>query len=290
MLTVAVAERRILRGVSPTLAYQFLDADGNPAAPAGVVTIGITTADGTDLVTAGTATTGTDTAPRTYALAAVNTLEQLTVTWTDAGDTSTQVQLVDVVGGFFFSAAQARTAETAIADGNEYTTEQIGDARREVEDECEWICAVAFVPRFCRVALDGSGRSLLRTRNLELRTLRAVTVDGDAYSGPELEAVLLDRPAGTLRLPSGHWPAGVGNVTVEYEHGLDRPPVDLVKASIIRLRHRLNMNRSAIPDRAERFVFGDATFVLSMPGQFKTGIPDVDAVYGRYSRREPVPL
>jgi hypothetical protein len=292
VLAVAVADRRILRGSPATLSYQFQDADGVAAAPAGAATIGVVKADQSDLVAAGTATVGTGSDPRTYALAAVNTLELLTATFTDAGDGSTHEQRIEVVGGYYFSVAAARAAEPSLADTASYDQATVVAARREVEDEAERICARAFVPRFCRDQLDGSGRSALRLTNPDLRQLRSVKVDGVAYSGPQLAAVLPDRSRGELRLPATGtptttWPAGVGNVIVEYDYGWDRPPAELVKAAILRLRSRLNMPRSGVPDRAERIVLAEgATYTLSMPGEFQTGIPDVDAVYWRYSNRQ----
>jgi hypothetical protein len=79
---------------------------------------------------------------------------------------------------------------------------------------------------------------------------------------------------------------GRRNVIVELEYGLDRPPADLVREAKIRLRTVLNSNKSGVPDRASSFTMAEGgTFRLDMPGPFKTGIPTVDAAYGRYSRR-----
>jgi hypothetical protein len=291
MLAVAVADRRILRGVATTLDYQFVDADGTNAAPSGTVTVGVTKADGTAVVNPGTATSGSGTAPRTVALAAVNTLELLTATWTDGGDASTHVEHIEVVGGYYFSVADARAAEPSLADTAAYDTALVVATRRETEDECERICARAFVPRYCRDILDGSGHSLLRTTHPDLRALRTVTIDGTPVNGTNFDGLLLADirvdPSGALRLPDMVWPGGIANVTVEYDYGWDRPPTDLIRASIVRLRSRLNMPRTGIPDRAERIVLTEgATFTLSMPGEFQTGIPDVDAIYWRYSNRQ----
>jgi hypothetical protein len=290
VLAVAVADRRILAGSPATLSYQFQDADGVDAAPAGAVTVGVKKADQSVLVAAGTATGGSGTAPRTLALAAVNTLELLTATFTDAGDGSTHEQDIEVVGGYYFTVAQARAAEPSLADTASYEQAAVVAARREVEDEAERICARAFVPRFCRDVLDGSGRSALKTTNPDLRQLRSLRiggtlVDGVALDGLALADIGVDR-AGWLIHPDS-WPAGVGNIVPEYDYGWDRPPAELVKAAILRLRSRLNMPRSGVPDRAERIVLQEgATFTLAMPGEFQTGIPDVDAVYWRYSNRQ----
>jgi hypothetical protein len=47
----------------------------------------------------------------------------------------------------------------------------------------------------------------------------------------------------------------------------------------------LNLNKSAIPDRASSYTVDGGIYRLDMPGAFKTGLPEVDAVYARYSRR-----
>jgi len=289
MRTGSVADQRIARGVAATLAYQFTDAEGTVAAPAGVVTVGITRADGTTLVAAGAATVGAGSAPRTYALTAANNLllDLLAVTWTDAGDGSTHTTLVEVVGGYYFSVAQARAAEPSLQDTVKYPTGDVEARRREVEDEAEDICAAAFVPRYRRVALDGTGARSLTAPDTMLRTLRSVTVDGTVWDAGQLANVTLSE-FGVLSLTDGVWPYGRGNVVVGYEHGYDRPPTGLTVAALTRLRSRLNLAKSDIPDRAERYVPAEGgVFALSMPGPYKTGLPDVDAVYERYSLRVP---
>lgn len=289
MLTSPVADQRIAKGVAATLSYQFVDADGTVAAPAGTVTVGITRADGTVLVAAGTPTVGATSAPRTYALTAANNLllDLLTVTWTDAGDTSAHTTLVEVVGGYYFSVARARAAEPSLQDTVKYSAADVEAKRREVEDEAEDICGVAFVPRYRYVTLDGTGTSCLFLPDTLPRTLRSVTVSGTAWTQDQLDDVMLSG-AGRLALDSGVWTYGRGTVVVGYEHGYDRPPTGLAAAALTRLRSRLNMAKSDIPDRAERYVGTEGgVFALSMPGQFKTGLPDVDAVYERYSMRVP---
>lgn len=279
-----VADQRILRGGTATLSYQFADADGEPAAPAGTVTIGITRADGSVLVAAGTATAGAGSSPRTFALTAANNLllDMLTVTWTDGGDSSTHVELVEVVGGYYFTVAQARNAEASLRDTNKYPTADIEAKRREVEDEAEDICGVAFVPRYRHVTLDGPGCSELYLPDPMPRTIRSLSILGSALGAGALALLVVNR-WGVISYPNGIFPAGEKSIVVGYEHGYDRPPSGLRAAALTRLRSRLNMAKSDIPDRAERFLSTDgATFTLSMPAKDRTGIPDVDAVYHRY--------
>jgi hypothetical protein len=164
--------------------------------------------------------------------------------------------------------------------------------RLEVEQECERICRRAFVPRFNRVTLSGNDQDRLALNNRdgkgsELRAIRAVTVDGTAWSAGDI-ADLGFTDFGTIVRPAGAlWPAGTGNIVVEYEHGLDFPPSELTQAAILRLRSRIAMPLSGIPDRATSFTVTEGgTFRLSMPGKQQTGVPDVDAVYERYTRQQ----
>lgn len=116
-----------------------------------------------------------------------------------------------------------------------------------------------------------------------LRHIIAINTTGGAtpYSTDELAAVEMS-PWGTLRNPAG-WGAHAYRIGVE--HGHDSPPADLQAAAITRLRHRLNMVRSGIPDRATSMsTEAGQTFALATPGLrgFVTGIPDVDVVLERY--------
>lgn len=289
-----VADRQILRGVAAMLSWQPTGADGEPAAPAGAVTIGITKADGTTVVAAGTATTGTGSSPRTYALAAMNTLELLTVTWTDTGDGSTHAQLVEVVGGFWFSVADARAADRNLTDTTIYSTERILAVRAEVEAELESMppngTGQAWVPRYRREAVRGTGLQDLIVGEVQVRAVRSVTAyeaDGSVASvfTPAELAELVPSAWGTIRRSRGNvWSTSYLYV-VEYEHGHDRPPADLRTAAVRMLRHRLNSHASGVPDRAESFV-NDAggRFVISTPGVRGaiTGIPEVDVAIKRH--------
>jgi hypothetical protein len=91
---------------------------------------------------------------------------------------------------------------------------------------------------------------------------------------------------GVLRRPFGAlWPAGLNNIIVEYDHGLDYPPEEIRQAGILRLRSLIGQTTSSVPDRATSYSVGDGgTYRLSTPSKQKTGIPDVDGPYERYTR------
>lgn len=290
--------QRVLRGVAASVWVQLTDQDGSDAAAAGAVTVTVTRADGTVVVT-GAATTAAAgyTGRYTYTLSAavLATLDYLTLVWTDAGDGSTHTTYVEVVGGYMFTVAEARGSDPSLRDQAKYPTPDIVAARREVEDECEHLTGVAWVPRFARERLSGSGGAALILPHQQIRTVRTVRDYSDAttytsYTSDDLADLdLADSGVVTRRL-RGYWAFGATNLVVEYEHGYDAPPADLKRAALIRLRTRLNEKNRAIPDRAIREVVGDdgRTFRLSIPAAERVGIPEVDAIYERYSRRTPV--
>jgi len=287
MLPRPVPAQQILLGSSASLSWQPSGSDGEPAAPSGTVTVGVTTADGTTVVAAGTATAGTGSSPRTYALAAQTALNLLTVTWTDSGDSSTATQLVEVVGGYWFTRAQAIERDSELASGSKYPPALITTVRAEVEAEFEDVTGVAWVPRYRRVQLIGSGSVDLVLPDVMIRTLRSVRTYSsdlltyDTFTADDLTGVVA-KTWGVLRRPSG-WTRDTVYV-VEYEHGANQPPPDLRDAAITRLRHRLNIHRTGIPDRATSMsTESGQSYALATPGLrgFITGIPDVDVVLGR---------
>lgn len=289
---------RIAKSAAGTLSHTFL-VDEIPADSTTTVTYAVVDAAGNS-VASGNATHG-DPGAYSFVLPAQSALNALTVTWsaTVAGSATAATTYAEIVGGFLFSLQQARASDSVLADNGDYTTTDLIGGRLEVETECENICDLAFVPRYDRVVLDGTGTSEILLKHsdpgrsvAEVRTVRSVSMadspDGaftDFTSGELADlAVAAD---GTLRRTGGDvFTEGRGNLVVEFEYGLDRPPVDLVRQAMVRLRTVLNIPKSGVPDRASSFTVTEGgTFRLDMPGPFKTGIPSVDAAYGRYSRR-----
>jgi hypothetical protein len=288
-----MALTRVARTAKGLLEHVFYDLDGEtPIAATGDVTVAVVDANGLT-VASGTATPG-GTGAYTWTLPAQAQLCDLTVSWTAVLDGTTVVELdqVEVVGGFYFSLAAGRDQDTSLANANKYTTADLHTTRTEVEQECEEICAQAFVPRYRRVVLDGTGTKEILLPDPNVRTIRAVRMADradrtfTALTTAQL-AALSERGDRVLRRLDGNiWTEGYGNIVVEYEHGLNAPPTDLVRAAKLRLRTRLNLERSGVPDRATSFqATAGGNFRLAMPGKYQTGIPEVDAVYKRYSLR-----
>jgi hypothetical protein len=228
----------------------------------------------------------------TYALPAQANLDSLTLDWSGllAGATVTVRDYVEIVGGFIFGLAEGRAAHSGLASTTTYPPALLAAKRIAVEQECERICRQAWVPRFERELLSGTGTSRLPLARMVLRAVRAVSVAGVAWSAPDVAAVavsehgILTRPGGAI------WPAGASNIVVEYEHGHDFPPEDVKDAAILRLRSKAGQNTSSVPDRATSFTITDGgVYRLSTPNREKTGIPEVDGPYeGNQRQRRAV--
>jgi hypothetical protein len=292
---------RVERGRTATLEHTFLVGE-TPTNSSTAVTYTVVDANGT-AVTSGTASTG-GTGRYTFTLPAQSLLAHLTVTWsaTIAGQPVVESDLVEVVGGFYFTLVEARASEPTFVDTAKYPSADLEVSRLEVEVECERICQRAFVPRYRRVVLDGTGTPdlVLPDGGDELvagivlrgvRTVRSAKVApraGQPYvalTAGQLAALAITADGTLTRTDGGVWTEGRSNVVLEYEFGSDAPPADLKRMSLVRLRSRANIHRSGVPDRAISFTVAEGgTYRLSTPSAERTGIPEVDGTYARYSR------
>lgn len=276
---------RVLRTAAVALTHTFA-VDETPTDASVGVAVTVKRLDGT------TVSTGAATHPGlgqyAYTVPAQSTLDMLTVDWVAdsiGGAVVTARDYVEVVGGYQFGLAEARAQPPAL-NATTYPTATLAAKRIEVEQECERICRQAFVPRFHRETLSGHGTDRLGAGRMMLRTLRSVQVSGVAWSAPTVATVAVSA-SGMLTLPAGGvWPAGAGNIVVEYEHGHDYPPEEIRIAGMKRLRSRLDSTSSGVPDRAVSWASGEGgTYRISLPDAEQTGIPDVDAAYARYTRQ-----
>lgn len=225
----------------------------------------------------------------TFALPAQPLLDSLTVDWTGtlAGAAVTVRDYVEIVGGHLFGIAEARAAHPSLANTTTWTAAMLADARIEVEQEFEQICQQAFVPRFERQILNGTGTWRLAIPQDQphrlIRALRAITVDGVVWTAPQIAEIRFSQTGVLTRPDFAVWPYGFGNVIVEYEHGWDAPPAKVHDAGIQRLRS--SVAPSGVPERAISYVVSDGgTFRVSTPDALRTGIPDVDGVLDKYRR------
>lgn len=293
---------RVAKSAPATLTHTFVVGETPTDASAGV-TVTITDANGAAVVTSASATHGT-TGVYTYAMAGQAALARYTVAWTGtfSGSAVTETDYVEIVGGFFFNLADARNSDDSLKDASRFSTAMLASTRQEVEDEVEMICDRAFVPRYRRATLDGSGSPDLLLTDFrwaaegrsaaDVRTIRSATVAPQvgqtfvALTTTELANLVVTADGLLRRVDGGIWTEGVQNVVVEFEYGLHAPSSDLVRAALVRLRDRLSIPLTGITERASSFTAVDGgTYRMDMPGAFKTGLPAVDAVYSRYSRR-----
>lgn len=285
---------RILRTAKTTLTRTFyLDETATNAT--GTVNVTVTRLDGT-IVDGPTAASGPTSNAYSYTFPGRDVLDELIVSWsaTVSGDAIILDQdRIQVVGGFYFSLGEGRAIDPKLADQTMFPTQKIIDARTIVEDECERICEQAFVPRFDRVALSGYWQRSLVLPHCNVRAIRAVTITPVggapvAFSPTEIAQLGVD-PAGVLRRDGGLgygvgvWDMGLSNIAVEYEHGLDWPPSDIVDGSKIRLKSKLLQPRSPLPDRVDT-IGGQQ---VGQPNLWRTGLPEVDAIYARHPRPSP---
>jgi hypothetical protein len=213
-------------------------------------------------------------------------LDHLDVSWTATigGSAVILSDRVEVVGGFLFGLAEARASDPSLSDPVRYPVATLAARRIQVEQECERLCGWAFVPRFARAVLDGSGGFTLRLPHLRLRSLRALSTriqpGGSTTVVSPLTDVAVSVDGTVTRMDGGYFPAGVNNIVAEYEHGADAPSETLKDAAMIRLRSRLNLTRSGVPDRVNSYTTPDGSvYRVNVPTRGTTGIPEVDAVY-----------
>lgn len=293
-----MAKTRVLKTAAATLTHTF-EVGETATDASGTVTVTVTGPDGSTVATGDAAHDGTGV--YTFDLAGQADLTALTVAWagTVGGADVVEYDQVEICGGFFFGLSEGRASDSSLSDTSKYPTADLITKRLEVEEECESICDRAFVPRYARVVLNGNDASeiLLSHPDPErsvahVRRIRSVSMAPRAdevfvdFTAAQLAALSVSDDGTLRRLDGARFTEGWANVIVEYEYGLDAPPRQLIQATLTRFRTRLNIGRSAVPDRASSFTSSEGgTYRLDMPGAWKTGIPEVDAVYGRYSRR-----
>jgi hypothetical protein len=289
-----VAYTRVAKTAAATLTHVFT-VDETPTDSTTTVTVTIVDANGTSVASGNATSAGAGTGGYTYTLPGQSHTNILTVSWTATinGATVVEQDTVEIVGGFFFSLVEGRASDSSLNDTGKYPTARLALARLETEVECEEICDRAFTPRYARVVLDGSGTDeLMLTGHSDLRSIRSVKVAprvGEtfvAYTSAELAALTITPDRVLQRTDRNVFTEGRGNVVVEYEYGLDHPPSDLRRAAFVRFKNFATVERSSIPDRALSWTSSDGTtYRMSIPDAYRTGIPYVDGIYGRYSLR-----
>jgi hypothetical protein len=275
---------RVQTTVKVTQSHTFR-IDGQLQDAGGAVTATVKRLDGTAVV-AGSANRDSQ-GVYSFALIPSAVPDTWTLDWSGsfAGATVIVRDIVEIVGDFLFGIDEVRTEFNLAA---KYTLGTLITKRIEVEQECEDICRRAFVPRFKRRLIDGSGTPEIIVPDLYLRTVRAASTA--PYAGQTMTALdaaslaaLAAEPHGVIIRDDGQvWPLGHRNVIVEYEHGEDYPPETIRTGAKLRLNSMKDRATSGIPQRAVQFTTTDGgIYRLSQPGRDTTGVPEVDAYYAR---------
>lgn len=297
-------EYRVARTAATTVTHTFY-APGTETAtdPTGTATYVVTSSAGATVASGNCAAGVVGSGQVTVALAGQADLDLLTVAITAAvaGASLTEYDTVEIVGGFFFGIPEGRASDASLADTAKYTTADLEWARAATEWELERICDRAFAQRYAYLELDGTGTSQLLLPGpdpdrsfRDYGGLRSISMAPEvdetftAFTVAELADVAVASD-GTARRASGDiFTAGWSNIRVGYLYGRFRPlPPDLKRAALTRFRTWANVAKSGIPDRTTSFTTADGgTFRIAQAGPYRTGIPDVDAVYTGYSFRD----
>lgn len=274
-----------------TLTATAYDEDGDALVITAPVIVTIKNGSGATIVTDTPTITATGTLTYEANAALFTTLDIYSINWTGtvAGNPQAWQTEVEIVGGYLFEISELRAQDRTFVDPNKYPADTMREIRNWVEDVIEGPRAanVAFVPRGRRVTLDGTGRAALLVPDLEVRSIYSITVDGTAWTAPQIQTVICDD--GVLWLepdsPSSIWPEGHRNVTVHYEHGHDYPPGAITRAGLMLAKEYLV--KSDVPGRATATSIGDQLFRLTIAGRDGvTGLPDVDAAIAQFGRKQ----
>jgi hypothetical protein len=273
---------RILQNTPGSLSQQWYE--NGVAVDPGTVNVNVTRADGSALITGG-AVSGTGTGARTLSLSTTHTalLDRLTVTWISTGK-GTLVSYVEVVGGFLFSLAELTALKPTNAT---WTTAQLVSTRMAVEESLEDACGVAFVPRYARETVSGTGTTGLLLKWPKVRAIRAASSTYNGTTTTLSASDLLGLTWGSYAGLYGYsWTQGYPWI-VGYEHGYDGPPERVRQAALLLAKSWLF--RGPIDDRASVFNAGadGGTYSLVVPGRNGSvfGLPEVDTVVSEYGHR-----
>jgi hypothetical protein len=218
-----------------------------------------------------------------------------------AGQAVTLVETVDVVSHRMFTLAEFRAIETRFADLSRWPTDLLETVRTEVEDEASRIMNRSWFQRFGEVWLDADRRPYVQVLKF-LPVVSVISAETTGYgpnnapAGPSVvlkasptdPGAAIDCDGLTAFYRTDHLPFGGGpkSTHIRFVYGETSVPLDLKRAALVRARTRLVEATSGIPDRATSFQPSEGgTYTLAVAGRagYLTGIPDVDAVYARYS-------
>lgn len=216
-----------------------------------------------------------------------------TYVWTGTGDAA------DIAPGFFTVSAVTPTYVTLtdlralpnLADTTKFTDTELAAAADWFETLFEDYTGVAWVPRTVTDERHHGTGDLLILDHLRPRTVDAVraystATTSVAYTPAELADLRLE-PSGVIRRHTlGSFTSAYGLIAVDYTHGHDAPPPDVVEAAKTAIRAHLIDDYQA--NRQWAVSTEQGIIRTSQPGPDRPfGLPEVDAVANRRSHRCP---
>jgi len=279
---------RVLRDAGGKVTLTTYDSNGDPADVDGITNpaAGSQVTDSAGAVVAGF--TFARTGPGVYDCTFpgnFDTLDLYDVFWVWSNGQSRRTQF-ELVGGFLFTLADVRAYDAAFTE-TAYPDAKLIDTREKVEDTFEGArtTGVAFRPRGRREFLDGTGTTCLFVSASLLRRVLSVKIDGVAFTGPELADLKVYEHGEIIRDELGTFARGLRNVEVLYEHGFGSVPGDVWEAGLVLNKYVMAKGPMDGDGRATAVFTEFGGYRLTIAGRDGwTGLPDVDAVLGRYSR------
>lgn len=288
---------QILRGQQATLTLRT-DSDGTQT-DQGTFTIGIVDANGDEVVASGTAVTDNSDGTYEYTLAAQPDLGFFTVTWSETGGDLTYTTYVEIVGGFLFTESQARAFQDGRLDSDaKFDDADIAAERVRVTDWLEAQTGASWVPRYRRVALQGTGSDNLAlygpTRSEgpsggegyahHINRILSLTIDDEAINTDlvEIDGARLWLTDGTFtyrRRP--------GNVVVEYEYGYPSLRNGVDRIALLELVNRLPASRLSPNAESSTDEFGTYSWAPQNNGRPSRN-PEVNAWCRSQDMRVPI--
>lgn len=255
-------------------------------AATGSVSVTVTEKDGTAVVGPVIASAGTGTGNYKTTVNAQTDPKVLVATWTAtvAGVARTLVTEHEIVGAHLFSLADLRVLP-GMEDVVRFPDSKLREMRDEVTDLFNDYTNTAFGATWYSETFDGNSEKTLELTKFPVMRLYRVTIGGttqtiSSWTVDSVGRVLTDKTLTAATYGQ--------NVVFQYIYGEPRVPRDVRRASRILARTWLLGDKSSIPDRARMMQTDMGQFVLSTAGDdYPTGIPDVDAVLNRYSKRIP---
>lgn len=288
-------DQRIVRGASDaTISHQFFDADGDPAAPSGTVTVAVTRSNGDSVTVGAVSGSGSDPRTATIGLAELTVVDRLTAVWSVDG-TVVATDEIDVVGGTVASVAQITASEASIAGESDAILKR---ARKAAEDKFISTQHRSPFERFYVQRFDGTGRCHLDGAHwpdlVEVRWARVYT-SATAYTeltADELSSIIVpDEMARFERTDRNVWPYGHRNIEVGYVFGMSQVPQDLRDAFAAATREEVVKFNRSTPAQSTTFTSVDGvSFGLARPGQRGAvyGVDEIDAVFRAYADPRPM--